>query len=208
MRIVVAIRLLASLAAAGLAAGCASPPMKYYTLSPAQWVATGSSQRTLQAVVAVRSVPAGLDTAALVVRRGDTQVDMAEGARWTAPFADEVREALNEALRHEYGIAAVDISPSHAPPLPRVDVSVRKFDAAVGDSVSLIADWTVTWQAPEGAPMHLACRSLLKEGAGMGLDGVVKAGQALVIRLAHDAGGAVAAIAANRAPECRSDPGL
>jgi uncharacterized protein len=205
MRIVVAIRLLASLAAAGLAAGCASPPMKYYTLSPAQWVATGSSQRTLQAVVAVRSVPAGLDTAALVVRRGDTQVELAEGARWTAPFADEVREALNEALRREYGIAVVDNSPSHAAPLPRVDVSVRKFDAAVGDSVSLIADWTVTWQASEGAPpVHLACRSLLKEGAGVGLDGVVKAGQALVSRVAHDVGGAVAAIAGNRSPECRS----
>jgi uncharacterized lipoprotein YmbA len=98
MRIVIAIRLLASLAAAGLAAGCASPPMKYYTLSPAQWVATGSSQRTLQAVVAVRSVPAGLDTAALVVRRGDTQVELAEGARWTAPFADEVREAFKRGV--------------------------------------------------------------------------------------------------------------
>jgi uncharacterized lipoprotein YmbA len=204
MRIVVAIRLLASLAAAGLAAGCASPPMKYYTLSPAQWVATGSSQQTLRAVVAVRSVPAGLDTAALVVRRGDTQVELAEGARWTAPFADEVREALNEALRREYGIAVVDISPSHAPPLPRVDVSVRKFDAAVGDSVSLIADWTVTWQAPAG-PEHLVCSSLLKEAAGVGLDGVIKASQALVVRLAHDVGGAVAATAANKAPECRND---
>jgi uncharacterized protein len=204
MRIVVAVRLLASLAAAGLAAGCASPPMKYYTLSPAQWVATGSSQQTLRAVVAVRSVPAGLDTAALVVRRDDAQVEFADGARWTAPFADEVREALNEALRREYGIAVVDISPSHAPPLPRVDVSVRKFDAAVGDSVSLIADWTVTYQAPAG-PEHLVCSSLLKEAAGVGLDGVVKASQALVVRLAHDVGGAVAATAANKAPECRSD---
>src|SRR3984957_1945961 len=190
--------------AAGFSSGCTSPPIKYYTLSPAQWVATGSSQQTLRAVVAVRSVPAGLDTAALVVRRGDTQVELAEGARWTAPFADEVREALNEALRREYGIAVVDISPSHAPPLPRVDVSVRKFDAAVGDSVSLIADWTVTYQAPAG-PEHLVCSSLLKEAAGVGLDGVVKASQALVVRLAHDVGGAVTATAANKAPECRND---
>ncbi len=203
MRIVVAIRLLASFAAAGFAAGCASPPMKYYTLSPAQWVATGSSQQTSRAVVAVRSVPAGLDTAALVIRRDDTQVELAEGARWTAPFADEVREALNEALRREYGIAVVDISPSHAPPLPRVDVSVRKFDAAVGDSVSLIADWTVTYQTPAG-PEHLVCSSLLKEAAGIGLDGVVKASQTLVIRLAHDVGGAIAASAGNKSPGCRS----
>jgi uncharacterized protein len=201
MRIVVAI--LASFAAAGLAAGCASPPMKYYTLSPAQWGATGSSQQTLRAVVAVRSVPAGLDTAALVIRRDDTQVELADGARWTAPFADEVREALIAALRREYGIAVVDISPSHAPPLPRVDVSVRKFDAAVGDSVSLIADWTVTYQAPAG-PEHLVCSSLLKESAGAGLDGVVKASQTLVIHLAHDVGGAITASAANKSPECRS----
>jgi uncharacterized lipoprotein YmbA len=203
MRIVVAIRLFASFAAAGLAAGCASPPMKYYTLSPAQWGATGSSQQTLRAVVAVRSVPAGLDTAALVVRRDDARVELAEGARWTAQFADEVREALNAALRREYGIAAVEISPSHAPPLPRVDVSVRKFDAAVGDSVSLIADWTVTYQAPAG-PEHLVCSSLLKESAGAGLDGVVKASQTLMIRLAHDVGGAIVAGAGNKAPECRS----
>jgi uncharacterized protein len=203
MRIVVAIRLVAGFAAAGLAAGCASPPMKYYTLSPAQWVGTGSSQQALRAVVAVRSVPAGLDTAALVVRRDDAQVELADGARWTAPFADEVREALNEALRREYGIAVVDISPSHAPPLPRVDVSVRKFDAAVGDSVSLIADWTVTYQAPAGLE-HLVCSSLLKESAGIGLDGVVKASQTLVIRLAHDVGGAIAASAGNKPPECRS----
>ena len=203
MRIVVAIRLVAGFAAAGLVVGCASPPMKYYTLSPAQWVATGSSQQTMRAIVALRSVPAGLDTAALVVRRDDAQVELAEGARWTAPFADEVREALNEALRREYGIAVVDISPSHAPTLPRVDVSVRKFDAAVGDSVSLIADWTVTYQAPAG-PEHLVCSSLLKESAGTGLGGVVKASQTLVIRLAHDVGGAIVAGAGNRAPECRS----
>jgi uncharacterized lipoprotein YmbA len=203
MRIVVAIRLVAGFAAAALVAGCASSPIKYYTLSPSQWAATGSSQQTLRAVVAVRSVPAGLDTAALVVRRDDAQVELAEGARWTAPFADEVREALNEALRREYGIAVVDISPSHAPPLPRVEVSVRTFDAVVGDSVSLIADWTVTYQAPAG-PEHLVCSSLLKESAGVGLGGVVKASQTLVIRLAHDVGGAIAAGAGNRAPECRS----
>jgi len=186
-----------------LGAGCASAPIKYYTLSPAEWVATGSSQQTLRAVVAVRSVPAGLDTAALVVRRDDTHVELAEGARWTAPFADEVREGLNEALRREYGIAGVDSSPSHSPPLTRVEVSLRKFDAAVGDSVALIADWTVTWQRSEGAAGSLVCRSLFKESAGVGLDGVVKAGQTLVIQLAHDVGGAVTAVAAGRAPECR-----
>jgi uncharacterized lipoprotein YmbA len=195
--------LLAGLAA-GFSVGCASPPLKYYTLSPAQWVATGSSQQTLRAVVAVRSVPAGMDTAELVVRRDDTHVELADGARWTAPFAEEVREALNEALRREYGVAGVDSSPSHSPPLTRVDVSLRKFDAAVGDSVSLIADWTVTFQGSSaGPPDHLVCRSLFKEAAGVGLDGVVKAGQALVSRLAHDVGGAVTAIAADRAPECR-----
>src|SRR5580698_8123945 len=182
MRIVVV--LLAGLAA-GFASGCTSPPIKYYTLSPAQWVATGSSQQAVRAVVAVRSVPAGLDTAELVVRRDDTHVELAEGARWTAPFADEVREALNEALRREYGIAGVDSSPSHSPPLTRVEVSLRKFDAAVGDSVSLIADWTLTYQATEGPPEHLVCRSLFKESAGVGVEGAVKA------------------VAANKPPGCR-----
>jgi uncharacterized lipoprotein YmbA len=201
MRIVVV--LLAGLAA-GFASGCTSPPIKYYTLSPAQWVATGSSQQAVRAVVAVRSVPAGLDTAELVVRRDDTHVELAEGARWTAPLADEVREALNEALRREYGIAGVDSSPSHSSPLTRVEVSVRKFDAAVGDSVSLIADWTLTYQATEGPPEHLICRSLFKESAGVGLDGVVKASQTLIIHLAHDVGGAVSAVAANKPPECRT----
>jgi uncharacterized lipoprotein YmbA len=200
MRIVAV--LLAGLAA-GLAAGCTSSPIKYYTLSPAQWIATGSSQQTVRAVVGVRSVPAGLDTAELVVRRDDTHVELAEGARWTAPFADEVREALNEALRREYGIAGVDSSPSHSPPLPRVEVSLRKFDAAVGDSVSLIADWTLTYQVTEGPPEHLVCRSLFKESAGVGLDGVVRAGQTLIIDLAHDVGGAVTAVAANKPPGCR-----
>lgn len=200
MRIVAV--LLAGLAV-GLSAGCTSPPIKYYTLSPAQWVATGSSQQTIRAVVAVRSVPAGLDTAELVIRRDDTHVELAEGARWTAPFADEFREALNEALRREYGIAGVDSSPSHSPPLTRVEVSLRKFDAAVGDSVAGIADWTVTYQATEGPPAHLVCRSLLKESAGVGLDGVVTASQALITHLAHDVGGAVTAVAANKPPECR-----
>jgi len=79
MRIVAV--LLAGLTA-GLSAGCTSPPIKYYTLSPAQWVAAGSSQQTVRAVVAVRSVPAGLDTAELVIRRDDTHVELAEGAGW------------------------------------------------------------------------------------------------------------------------------
>ena len=84
MRIVAV--LLTGLVASVFSTGCTSPPIKYYTLSPAQWVATGSSQQTLRVVVAVRSVPAGLDTAELVVRRDDTHVELAEGARWTAPL--------------------------------------------------------------------------------------------------------------------------
>ncbi|WP_332877260.1 PqiC family protein [Massilia sp. S19_KUP03_FR1] len=167
-------------------AGCASDPVHYHTLSaPAAARAAGQSAPFAIDVLAV-GIPAQLDQQQLVVRQGATSLVVQDGERWSGPYADEIRNALAAQLAASLnaqdmsGLGRVD-----GQPLLRIQVQVRRFDAWVGEKVSLEATWRLHF-ADADAKARLVCTSRFEAPARGGYPAVVQAQQLVLGKLAAD----------------------
>ena len=184
--------------------GCRSAPMTYYTLTPADrgGTTTESARPAVKAILVLRSLPVGIDTTQILIRTDDTRFRVEEGGRWVAPLGDELRGALVDALRHQYGIIVLDSARHNDTPVPRMDVTVRKFDVAEGSSVTLAVDWALSNPGHEAASASLSCQAEFKETAAGTVSGVVAAGQAAVLKLSHALGAAIEASSNGATPIC------
>ena len=142
---------LACLAAmvAALCAGCGSPPKeKFYTLAPATAAlpppASGAQPRTTVAIGPVR-VPDAVDRPQMVVREGPNRVEILEQQRWAGSLRSEIGRALVAGVGARLPDAQVSAADSQAARSAayRVAIDVERFDAALNDSVSIQALWTV-----------------------------------------------------------------
>jgi uncharacterized lipoprotein YmbA len=188
----------------GLTCGCRSTPITYYTLTPANRTGATTEQSarpTVKATLLLRSLPAGIDTNQILIRTDDTRFRVEESARWVAPLGDELRDALIDALRHQYGIIASDSARRNDAPVPRIDLTVRKFDAVEGSSVTLVVDWVLSNPGRESTASS-NCQAEFTETSAGTLSGVVTAGQAVVLRLAHVLGAAIEASSNGAMPMC------
>jgi uncharacterized lipoprotein YmbA len=186
-----------------LMCGCRSTPITYYTLTPAdRSAATAESGRpAVKAILVLRSLPAGIDTTQILIRTDDTRFRIEEGGRWVAPLGDELRGALVDALRHQYGIIVVDSVRHNDAPVPRIDLTVRKFDVAEGSTITLAVDWALS--NPGHEPISsLSCQTEFKETSTDTVSGVVAAGQAAVLKLSRALGGAIEASSNGATPTC------
>src|ERR1700722_2479857 len=130
--------------------GCRSASITYYTLTPADRSGTAAeSGPAIKAILVLRSLPTGIDTTQILIRTDDTRLRVEEGGRWVAPLSEELRGALVDALRHQYGIIVLDSARHNEGPVPRIDLTVRKFDIVAGSSVTLAVDWTLSDRAHE-----------------------------------------------------------
>src|ERR1700720_2425553 len=163
--------------------GCRSAPITYYTLTPADRSGTTaeSGRPAVKAILAIRSLPAGIDTTQILIRTDDTRFRVEEGGRWVAPLGDELRGALVDALRHQYGIIVLDSARHDDGPVPRIDLTVRKFDVAAGSSVTLAVDWTLSDRAHE-PNSSVSCQAEFRETSTATVSGVVAAGQTAVLK--------------------------
>ena len=184
--------------------GCRSTPITYYTLTPAPRAdATAESSRPpIKAILVLRSLPVGIDTTQILIRTDDTRFRVEEGGRWVAPLGDELRGALVDALRHQYGIIVLDSARHNDTPVPKIDLTVRKFDVAEGSSVTLVVDWTLSNPGHESASASLSCQAEFRETAAGTVSGVVAAGQAAVLKLSHALGAAIEASSSGATPIC------
>ena len=184
--------------------GCRSAPMTYYTLTPADrgGTTTESARPAVKAILVLRSLPVGIDTTQILIRTDDTRFRVEEGGRWVAPLGDELRGALVDALRHQYGIIVLDSARHNDTPVPRIDVTVRKFDVAEGSSVTLAVDWALSNPGHEAASASLSCQAEFRETAAGTVSGVVAAGQAAVLKLSHTLGAAIEASSNGATPTC------
>jgi uncharacterized lipoprotein YmbA len=183
--------------------GCRSAPMTYYTLTPADHGTTAASGRpAVKAVLVLRSLPVGIDTTQILIRTDDTRFRVEEGGRWVAPLGDELRGALVDALRHQYGIIVLDSARHNDTPVPKIDLTVRKFDVAEGSSITLVVDWTLSNPGHEAASASLSCQAEFSAPAAGTVNAVVAAGQAAVLKLSHALGAAIEASSNGATPIC------
>lgn len=183
--------------------GCRSAPISYYTLTPADRdsTTTESGRPAIKAILVLRSLPAGIDTTQILIRTDDTRLRVEEGGRWVAPLGDELRGALVDALRHQYGIIVLDSARHNEAPVPRIDLTVRKFDVAEGAFVTLAVDWALSNTGHEPSS-SLSCQAEFKETSASTVSGVVAAAQAAVLKLSRALGAAIEASSNGATPTC------
>jgi uncharacterized protein len=184
-----------------LMCGCRSVPITYYTLTPADRSGnTAESGRpAVKAILVLRSLPVGIDTTQILIRTDDTRFRVEEGGRWVAPLGDELRGALVDALRRQYGIM-VDSARHNDAPVPRIDLTVRKFDLAEGSFI-LAVDWALSNPGHEPSP-SLSCQTELTETSAGSVAAAVAAGQAAVLKLSRALGAAIEASSNGATPIC------
>lgn len=170
------IRMLATASAFALAACVSSPPSRFYTLTPGTAAATASGVSrvsTPAALIDIESVgvPAQVARNQLVVRAGETRVEVLEDERWASPLSDEIRMALSIAAAQQLGGLSTYRPEDGAAPIYRVAVDVQRFESWPGSRVVVDATWTVRSPAEAGA--RLTCRSTVIEPVAAGYDALV-----------------------------------
>jgi len=130
-----------------LAAGCASPPSHFYTLSstatPAATSAATSSN--LSVVVGPVSIPAIVDQPQIVVSTSANQVTLDEYNRWASPLQNNISRAVAENLVALLGTPRVSLFQQslNAEADFRVAIEVQTFESAPGEAATLNVVWVV-----------------------------------------------------------------
>jgi uncharacterized lipoprotein YmbA len=183
--------------------GCRSTPIAYYTLTPASHggAPIDNGRPAVTTVLVVRSLPAGIDTTQILIRTDGARLRVDEGGRWVAPLGDELRGALVNALRNQYGIMVLDSVRHKDAPVPRIDLAVRRFDFVEGGSVTLAVDWVLSNPGAEPGA-SLSCQAEFTEASTATVGGAVAAGQAAALKLARVLGAAVEAASNGATPTC------
>ena len=116
-------------AVAILAAGCASDPTHYFTLTPTATATTSASK--LSVAVGPVSVPATVDRAQIVVSSsGSNQLTFDEFNRWASPLQDNLAHVVAEDLVALLGTPRITLFPQtlSSDMDYRVEIEVRNFE--------------------------------------------------------------------------------
>lgn len=131
-------------------AGCSSPQVVHYTLTPVGMEATSQSANkptvtpyTLSRV----TVPAQSDDLALVVREGQGKLQVLTYDRWVVALSDEATHALMITLTHQLGVPPLPTLTASQPgtksSLRDVQVDIQRFEMIPGQSVNMMASWRI-----------------------------------------------------------------
>lgn len=153
---------------------CSSPKAAFYTLS-----ADSSLERTAPAipvsvVVGPVTVPELVDRPQMVTRVASNEVTLNEFARWGESLKSDIARALAGDLAQLLGTDSVSVyQQSVAGPAWQVRVDVLRFDATLGDAVTIEALWSA--RPPKGT-VPLTGRTLVHEAVkGPGYDAIAAA---------------------------------
>ncbi|MFM0165806.1 hypothetical protein SAMN05444172_6473 [Burkholderia sp. GAS332] len=156
--------------------GCASSPKSdFYTLSAAAPQTGNPPGAPIAVVIGAVTVPELVDRPQIVVRSGDNTVDIDEFARWADPLKSQIPRVIGADLGQLLNSVMVSTYPMGVDTASayRVQLDIQRFDAALGDAVTVDVLWSVT---PPGKKPPLSGRSTVHEPCtGAGFDGVVAA---------------------------------
>jgi uncharacterized lipoprotein YmbA len=132
---------------AALAAGCASPPSHFYTLSRTATppAAKPTATSSLSVVVGPISIPAIVDLPEIVVSMGPNQVMLDEYNRWASPLSNNISRVVAENLVAMLGTPRVSLFQQslNADADFQVAIEVQTFESAPGEAATLNAVWIV-----------------------------------------------------------------
>lgn len=164
---------LAAVCGVAVISGClgASPPTRFYTLSPPE---TGPGARVplSDTVVAVGPVqiPSYIDRRQIVTRSGENGIDVADFDQWGGPLDEEITRSLVAVLSERLARERVTVVPWRSvrsagfSPSVQVPVLLSRFDGKRGESVTLRATWTVLMKGEGGEKKLKVRESTITEG--------------------------------------------
>jgi uncharacterized protein len=176
-----------------LAAGCATPASRFYTLSTTP--APAGTPVAYSVAVGPVTIPSVIDRPQIVVSTSPNQVQLDEFNRWASPLQSNIARVVADNLASILGTARVSLFPQtmSAAADYRVAVQVQRFDTAPGDAASLEALWTVT-RAKDGTT-QTGRTSVREASPSGGYDGVAAAHSRALARLSRDIADAIQAMA-------------
>lgn len=130
-------------------AGCGTPPRDYfYTLSSNTTPAGGSVSGTMPTpsiVVGPVTLPEIADRPQIVTRIGANRVVIAEQHRWAASLKSEIPRVIADNLSDMLGTTSISSyeGSGGARADIQVFVDVQRFDATLGQTVTIESFWTV-----------------------------------------------------------------
>jgi uncharacterized lipoprotein YmbA len=127
---------------AAFAAGCASTPSHFYTLSPTAVAAQPQAPAQIAIAVGPITIPAIVDVPEIVVRKDANQVWLDEFNRWASPLRANIGQVVAADLTALLGTASVSAILTVDADY-RVAIDVQAFDSAPGDAATLTAVWVV-----------------------------------------------------------------
>ena len=183
-----------------LLVGCASAGFRYHTLQPAPRYVEESAPKYQVRLTAVY-IPAEVDTDQLVVRMGNNTLAHEPADRWAAPLTDEIRGALDDAWRRDYGLEDVQGIDDPMRAAPQLEVKILKLDATLGSHVEVVAEWRVSWDGNQ-AVKYWSCQRRFVEHADAGINALVDAQQRVFHSLASEIGASVITVIGHHVPSC------
>ena len=176
-----------------LAAGCATPTSRFYTLSTTP--APAGTPVAYSVAVGPVTIPAVIDRPQIVVSTSPNQVQLDEFNRWAAPLQSNIARVVADNLASILGTTRVSLFPQtmSAAADYRVAIQVQRFDTAPGDAASLEALWTIT-RTNDGTA-QTGRTSVRESSPSGGYDGVAAAHSRALARLSRDIADAIQALA-------------
>ena len=107
-----------------LAAGCASKPARFYTLSATATPA--ATPADLSVAVGPVSVPAAVDRPQIVARVGPNQVQLDEFNRWDAPLSSAIARVVADTEKRIVGSQSISIRVRVDLPAPEGEDRIRR----------------------------------------------------------------------------------
>ena len=163
---------------------CSSAPTHYYTLMPATDSPTTQTVAPFQYELTTVNVPAQVDQPQIVVRQGESGVQILETERWASPLADEVRSALRHHLRLQMGRAdRAGVARDSGLQNVYIQVDMRRLEMVPGRYALIEAVWSLRNTGGAGPRRSLSCTSVIRQEATAEMGALVLAHQQLIREL-------------------------
>lgn len=147
--------------AVAILAGCATKKSDFYTLSPQTPGESARPASTVAVAVGAVTVPELVDRPQIVSRAGANQVNINEFARWAEPLKSQIPRVVAADLAQMLNSPRVSAYPIAGDAAAyRVRIDIQRFDATLGDAVTVDALWSVS---PPGKSSPLTGRSTVRE---------------------------------------------